>query len=72
MKVKVTVRTLYGYDKRECHLTVDFKNDLKALVVFCNTICNGNFYMTYEQFTPRQRARIVGFIQEITVDKFIN
>lgn len=72
MKVKVTVHTLYGYDKRECHLTVDFKNELKDLVNFLSIILTHNHYMCYEYFTPRQRSRIVGMIQRITIDKFIN
>lgn len=72
MKVKVKVHTLYGYDKRECRLTVDFKNDLKSLVNFLSIILTQNRYMFYDYFTSRQRSRIVGVIQKITIDKFIN
>lgn len=72
MKVKVTVHTLYGFEKRECHLTVDFKNDLKCLVNFLIIILSHNHFMIYDYLTSRQRSRIVGCIQNITVDKFIN
>lgn len=72
MKVKVTVHTLYGYDKRECHLTVDFKNDLKALIEFLYMIHLQNKLRFYEYFTPRQSARIIGTIYKVTLDKFIN
>lgn len=72
MKVKVKVHTLYGYDTRECRLTVDFKNDFKDLVNFLSIILMHNYYLCYDYFTPRQRSRIVGIIQKITIDKFIN
>ena len=72
MKVKVTVHSNYIDCKRKCHLTVDFENDLKSLVDFLTMILLQNRYRLYEYFTPRQCSRIVGMIDKVTVDKFIN
>lgn len=72
MKVKVTVHSIYGRENRECHLTVDFQDDLKLLVDFLTMILLRNRYRLYEYFSPRQSSRIVGIIDKVTIDKFIN
>lgn len=72
MKVKVTVYSYYIDGIRICHLTVDFEDDLKSLVDFLTMILLQNRLRFYEYFTPRQRARIVGTICKVTLDKFIN
>lgn len=72
MKIKVTVYSRYGYDERKCVLTVNFRDNLELLAKFITMSQSVNCYMCYELFTPRQRARIVGSISRITVDKFIN
>ena len=72
MKVKIKVQTLYVYDSRECRLIIDFNNDFDYMFNFLTVIKIHNHHMFYRYLTPRQRSRIVGVIQKIIIEKFIN
>lgn len=72
MKVKVKFKTLHGYADREVSVIVDFSDDISKLASFISYVNEQNVFMVKRFLSDRQRARIVGFVRNVSVVKYIN
>lgn len=72
MKVKVKFKTLQGYADREVSVIVDFADDISKLASFISYVNEQNVFIVKRFLSERQRARIVGFVSNVSVVKFIN
>ena len=72
MKVKVKFHTLYDHCDREITVIVDFGDDICKLASFVTYVNEKDVFMVKRFLSDRQRARIVGYVRNISVVKFIN